>query len=152
MSTDASRKPIPSNPEITELEGAPEMEMLDTGDRPTLELPPIRLHDAAPMSEYQRYIKQLEEHHGWSDVSLIENCFLMGEEVGELFKSVRKVKGFYDQAEAPTEERAELVANVGEEIVDVLNYLLAIANRLDIDVERAFIEKNTKNLSRSWKA
>ncbi|MGE0323629.1 MAG: hypothetical protein AB7K71_15820 [Polyangiaceae bacterium] len=151
MSTDASRKPIPSNPEITEMD-EPEIEVVDTGDRPTLELPPIRLHESAPMSEYQRYIKQLEEHHGWSDVNLIENCFLMGEEVGELFKAVRKVKGFFDQAEAPLEERTELVANVGEEIVDVMNYLLAIANRLDIDVERAFIEKNTKNLSRSWKS
>lgn len=151
MSTDASRKPIPSNPEITEMD-EPEIEVVDTGDRPTLELPPIRLHESAPMSEYQRYIKQLEEHHGWSDVNLIENCFLMGEEVGELFKAVRKVKGFFDQAEAPPEERTELVANVGEEIVDVMNYLLAIANRLDIDVERAFIEKNTKNLSRSWKS
>src|SRR5690606_9702221 len=117
----------------------------------TLELPPLSLQEAAAMSAYQGYIKQLEAHHGWTDVSLIENCFLMGEEVGELFKAVRKVNRFYDQADAPATERSELVANVGEEIVDVFNYLIAIANRLDIDIERAFIEKNTKNLSRSWK-
>ena len=39
---------------------------------------------------------------------------------------------------------------MGAEIVDVLNYLLAIANRLDIDVEAAFREKNARNLERTW--
>ena len=33
---------------------------------------------------------------------------------------------------------------------DVLNYLLAIANRLDIDVEEAFRRKNAANQRRSW--
>ncbi|MEZ4435681.1 MAG: hypothetical protein R3F65_25060 [bacterium] len=39
---------------------------------------------------------------------------------------------------------------VAEELVDVLNYLLAIANRLDIDVEAAFRRKNEANLDRTW--
>lgn len=149
---EAKRTSMPSQPQISQIE-EPEIDILEAseGDRPTLELPPLSLQQAAAMSAYQGYIKQLEAHHGWTDVSLIENCFLMGEEVGELFKAVRKVNRFYDQADAPATERSELVANVGEEIVDVFNYLIAIANRLDIDIERAFIEKNTKNLSRSWK-
>jgi NTP pyrophosphatase (non-canonical NTP hydrolase) len=32
----------------------------------------------------------------------------------------------------------------------VLNYLLAIANRYDIDLEAAFREKNDHNQRRSW--
>ena len=43
-----------------------------------------------------------------------------------------------------------LVREVAEELVDCLNYLLAIANRLDIDVEEAFRVKNRRNQSRSW--
>ena len=34
--------------------------------------------------------------------------------------------------------------------VDVLNYLLAIANRLEIDVEDAFRRKNQTNQGRTW--
>ncbi len=97
------------------------------------------------MADFQTYVHGLEAFHGWLDVDLIHNCFLMGEEVGELFKAVRKFERYYQ----PSEERPE-TNDVAEEIVDVLNYLLAIANRLDIDVEAAFREKNTRNLSRSW--
>lgn len=111
----------------------------------------IHLPEGARMADYQSYIHQMEALHGWLDVSLVENCFLMGEEVGELFKAIRKLKHFFDQAEVKAQPEEALVEQAGEEIVDVLNYLLAIANRLDIDVERAFVQKNTRNLSRSWK-
>jgi len=97
------------------------------------------------MADFQRYVHGLEAFHGWLDVDLIHNCFLMGEEVGELFKAVRKQQKYYDSS---TGEDA--TAAVAEEIVDVLNYLLAIANRLDIDVEAAFREKNARNLTRRW--
>lgn len=104
----------------------------------------------ATMADYQRYIDDLERLKGWDDVDLVHTCFLMGEEVGELFKAVRKVNRLFEQAEAADEDRAARVAHVGEELVDVLNYLLAVANRLDIDVEQAFVGKNTRNLTRTW--
>lgn len=103
------------------------------------------------MADFQRYIHDLEAYHGWLDVDLVHNCFLMGEEVGELFKAVRKVNRLFDEPEkGPAGATAERVAHVGEELVDVLNYLLAIANRLDIDVEAAFRAKNAQNLERTW--
>ena len=107
--------------------------MLDIKENPT-------------MKDLQKAVYDLEAHHGWLDVDLIHNCFLMGEEVGELFKAVRQHEKFYEKG--MTDE--ESVANVAEEIVDVLNYLLAIANRLDIDVEAAFRSKNARNMTRSW--
>jgi len=113
-------------------------------------MPPVVLPPRATMADYQRYIDDLERLKGWDDVDLVHTCFLMGEEVGELFKAVRKANRLFDQAEAHDEDRAARVAHVGEELVDVLNYLLAVANRLDIDVEQAFIDKNTRNQSRTW--
>lgn len=104
----------------------------------------IELSHNAPMSEYQRYIARLEESKGWSSSDLSRNCFLMGEEVGELFAAVRRLEG------AAPETRDTCVAQVGEEIVDVMNYLLAIANRLEIDLEAAFREKNRVNQTRTW--
>lgn len=110
----------------------------------------IELPEDAPMARYQQYIYELEALHGWLKVDLVHNCFLMGEEVGELFKAVRKHQGLFEQEEAsPLEEDASR-AHVAEEIVDVLNYLLALANRLNIDVEAAFREKNAANQARSW--
>lgn len=111
----------------------------------------IELPEKAALSEYQRYIHELEEMHGWLDVDLVHNCFLMGEEVGELFKAVRKHNKLWDQRDAVAESVEQTRQNVGEELVDVMNYLLAIANRLDIDMEAAFRAKNARNQQRSWK-
>jgi len=110
--------------------------------------PKITLQPQAPLSAYQQYIYQLEAMHGWLDVDLINNCFLMGEEVGELFKAVRKHQRFF--VENAPEEEGHSKEHIGEELVDVMNYLIAIANRLDIDLETAFRRKNEINQGRSW--
>jgi len=109
----------------------------------------IELPEKAPMKAFQSYVQVLEEMHGWTEVDLVHNCFLMGEEVGELFKAVRKMERMFDTPGAEVDREAAR-AHVGEEIVDVLNYLLAIANRLDIDVEDAFRTKNALNQTRTW--
>ena len=106
----------------------------------------IELRDGASMREYQDYIHQLDALHGWLAATPARKCFLMGEEVGELFKAIRTLDGLPEGD--PRTPAA--IANAGEEIVDVFNYLLAIANRLGIDVEEAFREKNRRNQHRSW--
>jgi len=110
----------------------------------------IVLPARAPMQEYQRYIEELERMHGWLDVDLVHNCFLMGEEVGELFKAVRKLNRLFDQHGAEPQHGPAAKAAVAEELVDVFNYLIAIANRCDIDLEAAFRDKNAKNQRRRW--
>jgi len=109
---------------------------------------PIVLSPDAPMAHYQRYINQLEALHGWLEVDLVHNCFLMGEEVGELFKAVRRHIKLFEQGDAEPLEAS--TTEVADEIVDVFNYLLAIANRLDIDLEAAFRAKNAINQTRTW--
>ena len=108
--------------------------------------PGIRLADDAPLRAYQRYVHALEAMHGWLDVDLVHNCFLLGEEVGELFKAVRHYRKLFTEGDA-----AEgTIEHVAEEIVDVMNYLIALANRLDIDLEGAFRTKNARNQRRTW--
>ena len=61
---------------------------------------------------------------------------------------MRRHEKLYDEGRGtPTEEAR---AQVGEELVDVFNYLLAIANRVGVDLERAFREKNARNQERTW--
>jgi NTP pyrophosphatase (non-canonical NTP hydrolase) len=108
----------------------------------------ISLPESAPMEKYQHYIHELEALHGWLKLDLVHNCFLMGEEVGELFKAVRRYEKLFDEGRGtPTEEAR---AHVGEELVDVFNYLLAIANRVGVDLEQAFSAKNARNQERTW--
>lgn len=110
---------------------------------------PIQLPTDAPLSAYQRYIHALETQHGWLEVDLVHNCFLMGEEVGELFKAIRKHKKYFSEDKDHAEDSKTAVA---EELVDVFNYLLALANRMDIDMEAAFRAKNARNQQRQWDA
>lgn len=115
----------------------------------------IELPEGAPMRIYQDYVQRLEAMHGWLEVDLVHNCFLMGEEVGELFKAVRRYERYYEQQGAEThategEEDVSRRAAVADEIVDVMNYLFAVANRLNIDVEEAFRRKNAENQGRVW--
>ena len=108
----------------------------------------ITLPDDAAMKEYQRYIHELETLHGWLKVDLVHNCFLMGEEMGELFKAVRRYNKLFDEGQTTPSEQAR--SNLAEELVDVFNYLLAISNRVGVDLEQAFREKNEKNQQRTW--
>ena len=110
----------------------------------------IELDRDAPMKAYQRYVHDLEKLHGWLDVDLVHNCFLMGEEVGELFKAVRRARRMFEQEGAAPEDAEARRVEVADEIVDVFNYLVAIANRLDIDLEEAFRRKNAANQKRTW--
>lgn len=95
------------------------------------------------LREFQRYVSELERERGFEDQNVIEKCLLMGEEVGELFKAVRKSEGLKMDANSK-------VGSVGEELADILIYLCSIANRFDIDLEQAFLEKEALNKQRRW--
>lgn len=106
----------------------------------------IQLREGASLAELQTYVHQLEAMHDWLHLSVVDNGFLMTEEVGELHRALRD----HGRAQARGEQVQPHVEQVADEIVDVLNYLLAQANRLDIDLEAAFRRKNGRNQGRDW--
>lgn len=102
------------------------------------------LKNQPTLSDYQSYVSQLEKERGFSEQSTIDKCLLLGEEVGELFKAIRKTEGLaMDSNSAVTE--------VGDELADIFIYLCAIANRKNIDLEKAFLSKEEINKKRTWK-
>lgn len=112
--------------------------------------PPDRLPLDPPgdLAALQRYIDALEHKMGWEREDL-RTCLLhMGEELGEVFEAARKLEAARAAGEPARLEARR--AQLGHELVDVLNYLLAIANRCDIDLQRAFLEKNDLNQGRVW--
>lgn len=97
------------------------------------------------LKSLQEYVKQLEEERGFTDNTVQQECLLLGEEVGELFKAIRK------QQKMKVDQKST-VGSVDEELADVLIYLCAIANRLDINLEQAFRDKEEVNKRRTWRS
>jgi NTP pyrophosphatase (non-canonical NTP hydrolase) len=103
----------------------------------------IPLEQNQSLEEIQRYVAEMEKERGFSGRPVIEQCLQLGEEVGEVFKAVRK-------QEKMRLDPNSAVGDVGEELADVLIYLCAIANRLDIDLADALRNKEAVNETRTW--
>jgi NTP pyrophosphatase (non-canonical NTP hydrolase) len=103
------------------------------------------LASAPTLSAFQAYVAELEAERGFADQTPVEKCLLLGEEVGELFKAVRRAQGL------PVDPTTA-IGGVADELADILIFLCSIANRYGVDLETAFREKEALNKSRTWTA
>ena len=101
------------------------------------------LNEHPMLADFQAYVAKLETERGFADQSVRDKCLLLGEEIGELFKSVRKTEGLKIDVSSQ-------FGTVSEELADIFIYVCAIANRYGIDLEVAFREKEAINHQRSW--
>ncbi|HRX32468.1 MAG: pyrophosphohydrolase [Bacteroidales bacterium] len=103
----------------------------------------LKLKENPTLKDYQEYVHMLEIQRGFIDQNVIIKSLLLGEEMGELFKAIRKAMNIKTDVNAN-------INPVKEEIADILIYLCSIANRFDIDIEEAFREKEEINKKRQW--
>ena len=104
--------------------------------------PPLRI--GTSIAELQSYVATLERERGFAEQSVVQKCLLLGEELGELFKAVRKSHGdiAYDDGGHDADAPGELA--------DVVIVLCAIANRLGVDLAQAVISKEERKAGRAW--
>ncbi len=96
------------------------------------------------LSDLQRYVYEIKIERGFSTTDKMYDCLLLGEEVGELFKAVRKgCNG--------TIADDSVVSNISDELADCLIFLLSIADMHKIDLETALRTKEEKNKKRIWR-
>lgn len=95
------------------------------------------------LKDFQNYVIELEKERGFADKPVIERALHMGEEMGELFKAIRK-------AEQLRIDKNSKVGSVEEELADILIFVCSVANRYGIDLEKAFREKEEINKKRVW--
>ena len=95
------------------------------------------------ISEVQDYVKKVLRERGFDDETLLEKCLLLGEELGELFKAVRKTQ------DIKCDDNSKF-GNVEHELADLLMYIMDIANKCGINMENAFRDKEKINKNRSW--
>ncbi len=96
------------------------------------------------LKDLQKYMDEVCKERGWVKDTYAEKFLLFTEEVGELAKAMRKAVGLYQ--EKAKQKNTELE----EEFADVLSYLLDLANCFQIDLEKAFREKEGVNETRTW--
>lgn len=104
------------------------------------------LKENPTLKDLQEYVKQLEVDRNFDKEDILAKCLLLGEEVGELFKAIRK------ESKVSKIDHNSVFGSVGEELADIIIYLCAIANRFDIDLEQAFRKKEELNKKRTWNA
>lgn len=108
----------------------------------------MKLKENPTLKDLQEYIKILCEERGWNRDNHSEKFLLFIEEVGELAKATRIASGLYGEKAKEKQTRFDLE----EEFADVLNYLLDLANHFNVDLEKAFREKNEINETRKWES
>ncbi|MEV6350249.1 MazG nucleotide pyrophosphohydrolase domain-containing protein [Actinoplanes sp. NPDC051851] len=101
------------------------------------------LSRTASLPEVQSYVAEMEKERGFADRGVIDQCLLLGEEVGELFKAVRK-------SEHLSVGTTSIVGTVDEELADILIFVCAVANRYGIDLNDALRRKEEHNEQRVW--
>lgn len=101
------------------------------------------LNSKPTLTDIQNYVSKLEKERGFTENTVLQNALMLGEEIGELFKSIRV-------AEKIEVDSNSVVSKIEEELADVLIYIYSIANRYEIDLERAFRDKEEINKGRTW--
>jgi NTP pyrophosphatase (non-canonical NTP hydrolase) len=101
------------------------------------------LSQGASLPRIQDYVAKMEAERGLDKQDLPSQCLKLGEEIGELYRAVRKLQG---QPQDP----AGRAADIGDEAVDALILLMSIVNRCGINLEDAFRAKEARNESRVW--
>ena len=102
------------------------------------------LKENPTLKDFQKYVHELEIERGFIDQNVVQKCLLLGEEVGELFKAVRKMESI------SIDKQNSKLTTVEEELADILIYICSIANRYNIDLEKAFRNKEEVNKDRVW--
>lgn len=96
------------------------------------------------LKDFQNYVVELEKERGFTNQTVLQKSLFLGEEVGELFKAIRKSGNM-------GVDQKSVIGSVDEELADILIFVCSIANRFGIDLEKAFREKEEINKKRIWK-
>ena len=89
--------------------------------------------------EFQRYVSNFSKEKGFQDTTIEERIMYAMTELGELAEVILKRDKMQDAKK-----------EIGLEIFDVIWNVCDLANKLNIDLEKAFEEKMRINKKREW--
>jgi len=101
------------------------------------------LKEQPTLKDFQAYVCKMVKIRGFEKETIAELFMMLSEEIGEMAKAARKhAKIKIDKSSREPE--------LAFEIADVFIYLLDICNHFDIDLEKAFRDKEEINKTRTW--
>jgi len=95
------------------------------------------------LRDLQVYVAQMTKERGFDKETIAEIFMLFLEECGEMAKAARKTQNI------KSDKNSQLF-HLEHETADVFIYLLDICNHFDIDLEKAFRDKEKVNKRRIW--
>jgi len=101
------------------------------------------LKENPTLKDYQDYVAVMVQIRGFGKETINEIFLMFMEECGEFAKAVRKRQGIHMDNQS---EHFELAY----EAADIFVCLLDLCNKLGIDLEQAFRDKEGKNKKRTW--
>lgn len=87
----------------------------------------------------------MEEERGFTHEDVVTQCLLLVEEIGELYKAIRK-----SHTNMGVDINKTYNFDIPGEVADIIIVLTAVANRLGVDMEKAFRDKEEENKQRTW--
>lgn len=106
----------------------------------------IQLPQNPTLPQLQSYVDDICKARGWDKATDLETFLLFVEEVGEMAKAIRNRQELFQEPAKQQAKKMELES----EFADVLSYLLDLANRMDVNLEAAFRQKEEINSGRVW--
>ncbi|MFZ2192932.1 MAG: MazG nucleotide pyrophosphohydrolase domain-containing protein [Candidatus Moraniibacteriota bacterium] len=103
----------------------------------------LKLKKQPTLSDFQKYTKEMVEERGFEKETVPEIFMLFLEECGEFAKAARKTQNI------KSDKKSENF-HLADEAADVFIYLLDLCNQFNIDLEKAFRDKEEKNKMRKW--
>ena len=103
-----------------------------------------KLNNSSNLNDIQNYITEMMKVNNFNNTPLELFCYLT-EELGELAKEIRKCEKNMDMDLNKTYNSC-----LEHELADCFIYLLAICNQYNIDLFKAFQNKEKINLERDW--
>ncbi|PEB79743.1 MazG nucleotide pyrophosphohydrolase domain-containing protein [Bacillus nitratireducens] len=91
------------------------------------------------ISEFQQYVSSFSKEKGFQDTTIEERTMYTMAELGELAEVILKRGKIQDSKR-----------EIGLEMFDVIWNVCDLANKLEIDLEKAFEEKMIINKKREW--
>ncbi len=95
------------------------------------------------LKDFQQYVRDLVKERGFENDNIPEIFMLLSEEIGEMAKAARK------RINMKTDNNSHK-PDLELEIADVFIYVLDICNHFDVDLEKAFRDKEEINKKRVW--
>jgi NTP pyrophosphatase (non-canonical NTP hydrolase) len=97
----------------------------------------------AALNAYQQYVRQVTVERGFDDERISQKFMLLLEQAGEFARAARKRANLAQATDSS-------VGGLDDAAADVFTILLDICNKLDIDLEQSFINREHKNQNRTW--